>query len=28
MDVIPLRAHDATGEFLNEVAQGEVIYAR
>ncbi|HEX7549999.1 MAG TPA: nucleotidyltransferase domain-containing protein [Candidatus Methylomirabilis sp.] len=28
VDVIPLRAHDATGAFLREIEQGEVVYVR
>ncbi len=28
VDVLPLRAHAAVGEFLKEVERGEVVYAR
>ena len=28
VDVIPLRAHDATGAFLHDIERGEVIYVR
>jgi predicted nucleotidyltransferase len=28
VDVIPLRATDATGAFLHEIEQGEVVYVR
>ncbi|HSC70081.1 MAG TPA: nucleotidyltransferase domain-containing protein [Candidatus Methylomirabilis sp.] len=28
VDVFPLRVHEATGAFLHEVEQGEVVYVR